>query len=173
MLQLKHDRDKTGNLSTARGAGRKNAAVNPAANLQASPGVLVIDDDEIMRELMADWLEAAGYRVIKAADCEEAVSLVKLHQPAVVVTDMFMPGPCGVEAIAEIKQAAPGVAIVAVSGNFDAGQGCAMGKALARVRGMCGDNAIAAGANRALAKPVQRSEFLKTIAELAGPAAAR
>jgi hypothetical protein len=38
---------------------------------------------------------------------------------------------------------------------------------------MCGQNAIAAGANRALAKPVKRGEFLKAIAELVGPAAAR
>jgi CheY-like chemotaxis protein len=147
--------------------------MNPAANLSAAPAVLVIDDDEIMRELMADWLEAAGYRVLKAASCEDAMALVKLHQPAVVVTDMFMPGPCGEEAIAEIRQAAPGVAIVAVSGNFDSSQRCSVGQALARVRGMCGDNAIAAGANRALAKPVQRREFLKAVAELAGPAATR
>ena len=144
--------------------------MNPAAKPQAAPAVLVIDDDEIMRDLMADWLEAAGYRVHKAAGCEEAMAQVKLLQPAVVVTDMFMPGPCGEEAIAEIRQAVPGVAIVAVSGNFDSGPRCLVGKAL---RGMCGDNAIAAGANRALAKPVQRAEFLKAIAELAGPAAAR
>ena len=31
--------------------------------------VLVIDDDEIMRDLVADWLAAAGYGVRKAADC--------------------------------------------------------------------------------------------------------
>ena len=144
--------------------------MNPAAKPQAAPAVLVIDDDEIMRDLMADWLEAAGYRVHKAAGCEEAMAQVKLLQPAVVVTDMFMPGPCGEEAIAEIRKAVPGVAIVAVSGNFDSGPRCLVGKAL---RGMCGDNAIAAGANRALAKPVQRAEFLKAIAELADPAAAR
>ena len=56
--------------------------MNPAANPQAAPAVLVIDDDEIMRELMADWLEAAGYRVVKAADCDHAMEQVKLHQPA-------------------------------------------------------------------------------------------
>jgi CheY-like chemotaxis protein len=135
--------------------------VNPAANLQASPTVLVIDDDEIMRELMTDWLEAAGYRVIKAASCDELKEQVKNVRPAVVVTDMFMPGACGTAAIAQIKEAMPGVAIVAVSGNFNSGWR------------LCGRNATPAGANRALAKPVQRSEFLKVIAELAGPAAAR
>ena len=144
--------------------------MNPAAKPQAAPAVLVIDDDEIMRDLMADWLEAAGYHVVKAADCEHAMEQVKLHQPAVVVTDMFMPGPCGEQAIAEIRQAAPGVAILAVSGNFDSGPRCLVGKAL---RGMCGDSAIATGANRALAKPVQRREFLQAVAELVSSAAAR
>src|SRR5688500_18461223 len=33
-----------------------------------SPQIVVIDDDAIMRDLMTDWLEAAGYRVHKAAD---------------------------------------------------------------------------------------------------------
>lgn len=136
--------------------------MNPAANPQASPTVLVIDDDEIMRELMTDWLEAAGYRVMKAASCEELKEQVKNGRPAVVVTDMFMPGACGEAAIAQIKEAMPGAAIVAVSGNFNA----------AGWR-LCGRSATPAGADRALAKPVQRSEFLKAIAELAGPAAAR
>src|SRR2546421_7599336 len=148
----------------------QNAPVNPAAKPQAAPAVLVIDDDEIMRDLMADWLEAAGYRVHKAAGCEEAMAQVKLLQPAVVVTDMFMPGPCGEEAIAEIRKAVPGVAILAVSGNFDSSPRCLVGKIVRRMRG---DNAIAAGANRALAKPVQRREFLQAVAELVSSADAR
>ena len=148
----------------------QNAAVKPAANLEVAPAVLVIDDDQVMRDLMADWLEAAGYRVHKAAGCEEAMAQVKLLQPAVVVTDMFMPGPCGEEAIAEIRKAVPGVAILAVSGNFDSSPRCLVGKI---VRGMRGDNAIAAGANRTLAKPVQRREFLQAVAELVGSAATR
>jgi len=110
-----------------------------------------------MRELLADWLEAAGYRVSKAAQCSDALEQLKRQRPAVVVTDMFMPGPCAEAAIAELKQALPGVAIVAVSGHFNSGQR------------LCGQAAIAAGASRALAKPVQRGEFLKAIAELAGP----
>ena len=83
---------------------------------------------------------------------------------------MFMPGPCGEEAITEIRKAVPGVAILAVSGNFDSSPRCLVGKI---VRGMRGDNAIAAGANRTLAKPVQRREFLQAVAELVGSAATR
>ncbi len=126
--------------------------------MPAAPAVLVVDDDQVMRDLMADWLEAAGYRVIKAADCADAMDRVKTERPAVVVTDMFMPGACAQQAIAGIRAAIPGVPIVAVSGHFNSGWR------------MCGRSAVAAGANRALAKPVQRAEFLKAIAELAGPA---
>lgn len=135
----------------------ENVRVNQSPQPKTAPAVLVIDDDEIMRELLGDWLEAAGYRVSKAAQCGEALEALKRERPAVVVTDMWMPGPCAEEAIAELKQALPGIAIVAVSGHFNSGH---------RV---CAQAAIAAGASRALAKPVQRAEFLKAIAELAGP----
>lgn len=128
--------------------------VNLAAKPHPSPTILVIDDDAIMRELMADWLEAAGYQVITAVDCEDALKRVRASRPSVVVTDMFMPGACGEALLAKIRRAMPEVAIIAVSGHFNSGQR------------MSGDKAIAAGANRALAKPVQRREFLKAVADV-------
>lgn len=128
-----------------------NAVPKP---LSSSP-VAVIDDDAIMRELMADWLEAAGYRVVvKAGDCEQAIAHLKALRPAVVVTDMFMPGCCAEAAISQIRDAVPEAAIVAVSGYFKSGHRMSAGRA------------VAAGASCALAKPVQRSAFLKAIAEL-------
>jgi two-component system phosphoglycerate transport system response regulator PgtA len=128
--------------------------VTSAAKPHSSPAVLVIDDDAIMRELMTDWLLAAGYRVITAKDCEDALEQISAQRPGVVVTDMFMPGPCGEALLAEIREAIPDVAIVAVSGHFKSGHG------------ISGDKALAAGADRALAKPVQRGEFLKAVAEV-------
>jgi CheY-like chemotaxis protein len=116
--------------------------------------VVVIDDDEIMRELMADWLEAAGYRVVKAVDCATAIEAVKTARPAVVVTDMFMPGACAEAAIVALREAAPDAAIVAVSGYFKSGHR------------ICEQSAITAGADRALAKPMQRGEFLKAVDEV-------
>ena len=41
-----------------------------APSAKASGDVLVIDDDAILRDLVADWLLAAGYKVRKAADCK-------------------------------------------------------------------------------------------------------
>ncbi len=121
--------------------------------------VLVIDDDAIMRELMADWLEAAGYRVRKAEGCGAAIAELRQHTPALVVTDMFMPGPCGAEAIARLKAERPGIGLIAVSGYFNSGHG------------LSAEAALSAGADRALPKPVKRRELIQAVAELVGPPA--
>ena len=118
--------------------------------------VLVIDDDPIMRDLMADWLEAAGYGVRKAADCRAAGAELE-RAPALVVSDMWMPGPCGAEAIRWMRQKHPGLRLIAVSGHFGSGQG------------ITEEAAVGAGAARALAKPVKRAELLAAVSELIGP----
>jgi CheY-like chemotaxis protein len=124
---------------------------------QPSRDVLVIDDDPIMRDLMVDWLEAAGYVVRKADSCANAMAQFE-RPPALVVTDMWMPGPCGAEAIRWMRQKNPGVALIAVSGHFGSGQGCSA------------EAACEAGAARAIAKPVKRAELLGAVAQLIGPA---
>ncbi len=121
--------------------------------------VLVIDDDAIMRELMADWLEAAGYRVRKAEGCGAALAELRRQAPALVVTDMFMPGPCGAEAIARLKAERPGIVLIAVSGYFNSGHG------------LSAEAALSAGADRALPKPVKRRELIQAVTELVGPPA--
>jgi CheY-like chemotaxis protein len=119
--------------------------------------VLVIDDDAILRDLVADWLEAAGYKVRKACDCEAARKAVQDSAPALIISDMFMPGACGAAAIAELKRHAPSAPLIAVSGYFKAGCGVSV------------DEALAAGAARALPKPVRRAQLLIAVSELIGP----
>ena len=119
--------------------------------------ILVIDDDEIMRDLVADWLEGAGYAVRKATSCRAWIGQFLGRQaPALIITDMFMPGPCGADAIGKLKKQHPGTALIALSGHFNSGQG------------LSAEAALAAGADRALAKPVKRAELLQAAAELVG-----
>jgi len=125
--------------------------------LNSKPEILVIDDDAIMRDLIVDWLEAAGYAVHKAMNCSAACTALE-RAPALVVSDMWMPGPCGAEAIRWMRQKHPGLQLIAVSGHFGSGQGCTE------------QDAVNAGAARALAKPVKRSDLLAAVAELIGPA---
>jgi CheY-like chemotaxis protein len=121
-----------------------------------SADILVIDDDAILRDLVTDWLEAAGYRVRSAGNCCAGVAELDRAAPALIVSDMFMPGPCGAEVIRQLKREHPDVALIAVSGHFNSGQG------------ISADAAIAAGADRALAKPVKRADLLRAVAELVG-----
>jgi CheY-like chemotaxis protein len=130
--------------------------VSEKAKSASGSEILVIDDDPIMRDLIADWLEAAGYQVRKAGNCCAGIDELARQAPALIVTDMFMPGPCGVAAIGELKRKNPGIALIAVSGHFKSGQG------------LSAEAALAAGADRALAKPVKRAELLQAVAELAG-----
>jgi two-component system response regulator FlrC len=126
-------------------------------NMTTTPDILVIEDDSIMREALTDWLQAAGYGVRTAADGSAGLAAVKLAVPAVVVTDIHMPGTNGATIISELKRHYPQVAIIAISGLFNSGHG------------LDADAALALGAARALAKPFKRGELLRAMAELLAP----
>jgi CheY-like chemotaxis protein len=121
-----------------------------------TPDILVIEDDPIMREALADWLQAAGYGVRRAADGSAGLAAVTSAPPALVITDIHIPGMNGATVISELKWHHPQVAIIAISGCFGSGHG------------LGADAAIALGAARTLAKPFKRAELLRAVAELLG-----
>ncbi|HEX4779673.1 MAG TPA: response regulator [Usitatibacter sp.] len=123
--------------------------------------ILVIDDDPILRELLADWLLAAGYRVSIAGDGGAGIAESRAHRPALVVTDINMPGLGGAAVIAELARLYPGLPVIAISGHFRSARAP-----------LTPEGAIALGAARAFAKPFARKEMVDAVAELAGPAAA-
>jgi CheY-like chemotaxis protein len=127
------------------------------ANANHAADILVVDDDEVLRDLVADWLEAEGYRVRKAPHCQAAVKALQEAPVSLIVCDMFMPGPCGAAAIALLRRAAPSTPVIALSGYFNAGVGMSAGEALG------------AGAARALAKPLRRAQLLTAVSALIGP----
>jgi DNA-binding NtrC family response regulator len=124
--------------------------------MTTTTNILIIEDDAIMREALADWLQAAGYGVRKAADGSAGLAAVKLAVPALVVTDIHMPGTSGAVVIAELKQRYPEIPVIAISCLFTSGHG------------MDADAAIALGAARALAKPFKRGDLLRAVADLLG-----
>jgi CheY-like chemotaxis protein len=105
---------------------------------------------------LAEWLEGAGYGVRKVADGTAGLAAVKFAAPALVVTDIHMPGASGAMVIAELKQRYPEVPVIAISCLFNSGHG------------MEADAAIGLGAARAMAKPFKRSELLRVVADLLG-----
>jgi PAS domain S-box-containing protein len=94
--------------------------VAPLTELPRGRGqtVLVVDDEQAIREISRQTLEAFGYRVLLAGDGPEAVSLYveNQHEIAVVVTDMMMPLMDGPTTIRVLKRLNPTVRIIGVSG---------------------------------------------------------
>ena len=92
--------------------GRQMQADEPAN----SRTVLVVDDEVVVRMLIADELAAAGYRVIEAPDGEAALRLIDRQPIDLLVTDVVMPGDSGVDLAAEMKRVRPDVPVLFISG---------------------------------------------------------
>ena len=71
------------------------------ADLQ--PSVLVVEDEQAQREVLAYNLESEGFRVIKAADGNEALLLIEEEQPDLILLDWMLPGTSGIEICRQIK----------------------------------------------------------------------
>lgn len=77
--------------------------------------VLVIDDDEVTRDLIQVILETNGHDVFSAEDGVEGLESFASHNVDVVITDIFMPKKEGMETIMEIKNKFPDFPIIAIS----------------------------------------------------------
>ena len=73
----------------------------------AAERILVVDDEELNRDLLQQILEREGYQVAIAANGQEALALLRKETFHVVLTDLKMPGMTGVEVIRELKTLAP------------------------------------------------------------------
>jgi len=77
--------------------------------------ILVIDDDRIYLSVVRRVLEEAGHQVIETTTGEEGIRLYRERNPAVVITDIFMPGMDGNEVIRLLRGLDGEVGIIAVS----------------------------------------------------------
>ncbi len=79
--------------------------------------ILVVDDEEIVRNLASDVLRQQGFVVLTASDGLEGVETLRKHpEVAAVVLDMTMPRMGGVEASHEMRRIAPNVPVILCSG---------------------------------------------------------
>lgn len=112
--------------------------------------VLVVDDDEVMRDLLSRMLGRAGYAVQTAADGRNALERFHEHAIDAVVTDMSMPRMSGIELTRALLTERPELPIIAVTGVDDS---------YLRV-------AIAAGAKAGMQKPIRAGELAQTMRRL-------
>ena len=95
----------------------------PAAFNRAPQLILLVEDEEMLRELGVTMLEAEGYRVITAKDGQEAVEQFDAHRDEIglVVCDLGLPKLGGREAFLKMKKSRPGVRAIVASGYLEPG----------------------------------------------------
>ena len=82
--------------------------------------ILVIDDEKATLSMFRLFLEAYGYRVLTAQDGTSGLEIFKSEKPAVVLTDIKMPGIDGLEILQKIKELDPETEVIVITGHGDA-----------------------------------------------------
>lgn len=83
------------------------------------PRVLVADDDEASRGLLARGLRSSGYEVVVAANGREAAELIRDHPVDAIVSDISMPEMSGIQLLKTIRQRDADVPVVLITGSPD------------------------------------------------------
>jgi CheY-like chemotaxis protein len=108
------------------GTGSGEAAGSEVVDLPMGHGelILIIDDEEAVREITRETLEAYGYKAITAGDGAEGVAVFAENRKEIklVITDIMMPVMDGTAAIRALKRIVPDVKIIAASGFGSTGQ---------------------------------------------------
>jgi len=119
--------------------------------------ILLVDDDEAVRQGTRRLLEADGHRVLEAADGAEAVKAIRGESIDLVLTDLYMPNMDGIELVRQLRQIrGPNLKIIAISG--------AEGTGYPDMRPI----AAALGVTATLGKPFTREELRHAIMQAVG-----
>ncbi len=77
--------------------------------------LLLIEDEDSIREGLRDRLLSKGYQVLEAPNGRVGIKLFRDYHPDVVITDIVMPEKDGLEVIMEVRKEKPGQCIIAMS----------------------------------------------------------
>ncbi len=114
--------------------------------------ILIVDDEQDVRDIFKDRLEKGGYNPILAENGEDAIALLRsgdnMINVGLILCDIRMPKVNGVECITFLKQQAPGIPVVVVTGYPD--------PELAR-------DLIAKGVKEYLVKPVDNDTMMNMV----------
>jgi len=110
--------------------------------------VLIVDDDPRILKLARSFLEREGMAVRCAACGEEALRLVQEKTFSLMITDLHMPGMKGFEVAGKVREVAPGLPIIMITGD---------------VSGETHSLAREAGILKVFAKPLRFLEIIATV----------
>jgi signal transduction histidine kinase/CheY-like chemotaxis protein len=149
-----------GRGSTFRLSFPSAASIEPPVPTPARPDTaavralrcLVVDDEAPVRAVLADVVESAGHRAVAVEGGAEAIARFRAERFDVVLTDLAMPRVSGWQVARAVKQIAPSVPVILVTGF-----GVELSPEERRVHGV----------DRVLVKPLQIQEILDALAEMA------
>lgn len=116
-----------------------------------SPTILIADDDTLIRDLLRQLLEGAGYEIIEAGNGSEVRKQLREKAADLLIIDLVMPEEEGLETIRILKSQQSGLKIIAMSGAFG---------------GQFLKPATYFGADAVLEKPFQTDRLLATVRNL-------
>lgn len=81
--------------------------------------ILVIDDEKPTLSMFRLFLDAYGYKVYTAENGADGLEIFQKEKPAIVLTDIKMPGVDGLGVLRQIKKIAPETAVIVITGHGD------------------------------------------------------
>ncbi|MCC7381352.1 MAG: response regulator [Deltaproteobacteria bacterium] len=110
-------------LAAVEGGGPVSSVVRTAVRDSGAPSaevsdrrLLVVDDDEAVRQIVAELLRDEGYEPSTAATADEAVAMMRQSHFPLVITDIKMPGRDGITMLREIRSEFPDAAVIMMTG---------------------------------------------------------
>jgi DNA-binding NtrC family response regulator len=116
--------------------------------LKSRSTVLVVDDEEFVRESLVDLLQSEGYRALTAGGVKEALEVLEKESANAIVTDLRMPSGSGIELIEEARKRGAEAPIIVLTGAGTVGEAVA---------------AMKVGAYDFIQKPVDPEQFVLLI----------
>ena len=118
------------------------------------PSILIIDDDDSVRESLRRTLHKEGYTIMEASEGRRGLKQLERQPVDVILLDMFMPDKDGLETIMALRRTHPGMKIIAMSGGGFKGRVDVL------------DVAKKLGVRRTLAKPFTREELIEAVEQV-------
>ena len=119
--------------------------------------ILVVEDDEFVRESVCAVLGTAGYETVEAANGEEGIALIESESPDLAIVDIWMPKVDGLTLLRRVRADNADLPIIIVSGGGP-------GETLERATAIADTYA----ADHVLYKPFEDTELLEMISKLLG-----
>jgi CheY-like chemotaxis protein len=118
------------------------------------PGVLIVEDDKELREMLKMMLLRRNFTVLEADNGKSAITHFKPLLTDIVVTDLIMPEEDGLKVVIKLRELKPSIKIIAISGGGKVGPGSYL------------NLAKALGADAVYSKPFSLNDLVAKIEQL-------